>query len=220
LKEKMKFSVSSNQHKMEAERELIPTRLSLLGRLKDVDNQESWKEFFDTYWKLIYATAGKSGLTDAEAQDVVQETIIAVVRNIPRFDAEAGSFKSWLLNLTRWRIVDQFRKRQPHVELGDPRSDTTRTSAIDNFPDPNGDWLKQVWNNEWERNVVNVAIERAKQQADPKQFQLFDLYVLKEWPIARIASALKISAARIYLAKHRVSRLIRKEAKALEKKYC
>lgn len=32
----------------------IPTRKSLLGRLKDWEDQESWHVFFDTYWKLIY----------------------------------------------------------------------------------------------------------------------------------------------------------------------
>jgi len=34
--------------------ELIPTRQSLLGRLKDWEDQASWREFFDTYWRLIY----------------------------------------------------------------------------------------------------------------------------------------------------------------------
>src|SRR6266545_4859896 len=91
----------------------IQTRWSLIGRLKDMDDQQSWQEFFDAYWKLIYAVALKAGLSDAEAQDVVQETVISVAKKMPEFkcDPAAGSFKSWLLTLTRWRIVDQLRKR-------------------------------------------------------------------------------------------------------------
>jgi len=58
--------------------ELIPTRRSLLSRLKDWDDQESWKDFFDTYWKLVYGVAIKAGLSDQEAQDVVQETVLSV----------------------------------------------------------------------------------------------------------------------------------------------
>ena len=54
----------------------IPTRYSLLSRLQDWDDQESWRVFFDTYWRLIYSVAARSGLTESEAQDVVQETII------------------------------------------------------------------------------------------------------------------------------------------------
>src|SRR5208282_3549195 len=91
----------------------IPTRYTLLSRLDDRGDQDSWKDFFDTYWRLIYSFAMKSGLSEAEAQDVVQETIISVAKSIHKFkpNRELGSFKGWLRNLTRWRIADQLRKR-------------------------------------------------------------------------------------------------------------
>ena len=93
---------------------LIPTRQSLLSRLKDYDDNESWRDFFHTYWKLIYSMATRSGLSETEAQEVVQETIIAVSKQMPdfKYDRAKGSFKSWLLQLTRWRIQDQLRRRQ------------------------------------------------------------------------------------------------------------
>ena len=93
--------------------ELIPTRWSLIQRLRDWDDQESWREFFDTYWRLIYGTAIRAGLSDVEAQEVVQETVISVCRNIRNLEAEGAgrSFKGWLLKMARWRIIDQVRKR-------------------------------------------------------------------------------------------------------------
>src|SRR5678816_3760113 len=92
--------------------DLIPTRQSLLERLKSLDDQSSWGDFFETYWKLIYSVARKAGLSDPEAQDVVQETIISVARHMPsfRYDPTLGSFKAWLMQLTRWRIMDELRK--------------------------------------------------------------------------------------------------------------
>src|SRR5213592_2844159 len=98
--------------------ELIPTRASLINRLKNCQDQSSWQEFFDTYWKLIYGVARKAGLTDAEAQDVVQETMASVSKHMPTFkyDPAIGSFKAWLLNMTRWRITDQLRKRRPEAD--------------------------------------------------------------------------------------------------------
>ena len=95
--------------------ELIPTRASLIARLKDWQDQSSWQEFFDTYWKLIYGVARKTGMTDAEAQDVVQETMTSVAKHMPGFEYNpaVGSFKGWLLQMTRWRIIDQARKRPP-----------------------------------------------------------------------------------------------------------
>jgi RNA polymerase sigma-70 factor (ECF subfamily) len=86
----------------------IPTRYTLLSRLEDRGDQDSWRDFFDTYWRLIYSVAIKSGLSEAEARDVVQETIISVARDIHKFkrDRARGSFKGWLRNLTRWRVAD------------------------------------------------------------------------------------------------------------------
>src|SRR5437016_14532682 len=92
----------------------VQTRWSLIGRLKNLDDQQSWQDFFDAYWKLIYSVALKAGLNDSEAQDVVQETVISVAKKMPEFKADpaAGSFKSWLLTLPPWPITDQLRRRK------------------------------------------------------------------------------------------------------------
>ncbi|HEY3913650.1 MAG TPA: sigma factor, partial [Verrucomicrobiae bacterium] len=67
------------------EDELIPTRATLLERMKDWGDQDCYQEFFDTYWRLIYGVARKGGLSDAEAQDVVQETMVSVAKQMPTF---------------------------------------------------------------------------------------------------------------------------------------
>jgi RNA polymerase sigma factor (sigma-70 family) len=201
--------------------ELIPTRDSLLSRLKDRDDHESWQEFFNTYWKLVYGVAIKAGLTDQEAQEVVQETVITVARRIPefRYDPSVCSFKTWLLNLTRWRIVDQLRKRKPDAAFKRRRSEATpRTATIERIADPGGMRLERLWDEEWEHYIFEAAIERVKKQVSPEQFQIFALRVFKEWPVMKIARELEVSVGQVYLAKHRISALIRKQVKELEKK--
>ena len=73
---------------------LLPTRQSLLSRLRDWQDQAGWREFFDSYWRLIYNVARKSGLHDAVAQDVVQNTFIFLTRKMHncRYDPTRGSF--------------------------------------------------------------------------------------------------------------------------------
>lgn len=200
--------------------ELIPTRQSLLSRLKDYEDDESWQDFFHTYWKLIYGMATRSGLTDAEAQEVVQETIIAVSKHMPdfKYDRAKGSFKGWLLQLTRWRIQDQLRKRQRDANLIAPRDDgSRRTQLMDAIPDPVA--TEAVWEDEWQKNMVEGALQRVKGRVKPKQYQIFDLYVLKGWPVAKITATLGVNFGQIYLAKYRVTALIKKEIKALEAQY-
>jgi RNA polymerase sigma factor (sigma-70 family) len=198
-----------------------PTRWSLVNRLKDWDDQESWKAFFDLYWKLIYAVARQAGLSDVEAQEVVQETVITVAKKMSGFKADPafGSFKGWLLQLTRRRIVDQLRKRPPPGRFKDPavRSDeTARTATVERVPDPDSLRLEARWDEEWQKNLVDAALERVKRKVNPNHYQIFYLHVLKQLPAAQVARTLGVNIAVVYLAKHRVAALVKKEIKYLE----
>ena len=199
--------------------ESIATRHSLLERLKNWDDQSSWQEFFNTYWKLIYSVGIKAGLSDIEAQDAVQETVISVARKIEGFvyDPAVCSFKTWMLRLTRWRIINQLNKRQRERGVFAPlHADDTSTAPLERIPDPVSLNVDAIWEEEWSRNVFVAAMERVKQQVDPEQFQLFDLYVIEQWPVQKVARTLGVSAERVYLAKHRISRLLKKEMTRLE----
>src|SRR6266568_4651933 len=92
----------------------IQTRPSLLNRLKTGDDTESWQEFYRIYVKLVRDFAIQAGLTDTEADEVVQETAIAMARHLPeyRYDPNVCRFKTWLLNQASWRIKDQLKKRK------------------------------------------------------------------------------------------------------------
>ena len=197
--------------------EWLPTRQTLLSRLKNWDDQRSWQEFFDTYWRLIYSAALKAGLTDTEAQEVVQETIITVSRQMPEFkyNRQDGSFKGWLLQTTRWRISDQFRKRAPEGDAGASwPKDETGTAEVERVADPTAS-VETLWDEAWERNLVEAAVERVKGQVEPKEFQMFDLHVRREWPVRQVAEKLRTTQAHVYYAKYKVARLIRKETKEL-----
>ena len=197
---------------------LLATRRSLVDRLGDWDDQKRWQEFFDTYWKLIYSVARKSGLTEAEAQEVVQETIITVAKKVGklRYDPAVGSFKGWLLNITRWRIADQFRKRDP-AQQQRSSEERRQTATIERVADSKVTDIGDLWEEEWRENILAAAIARVKKKVDPKQFQIFDCYVRKEWPAQKVATELRVSVGQVYLARHRVATLLKKEARAIEK---
>src|SRR5450432_1666899 len=152
--------------------ELTATRTTLLQRLKNWQDQSSWQDFFDTYWKLIYGTDIKAGLNETEAQDVVQETLISVAKHMPAFkyDRTVGSLKAWLLNMTRWRITDQLRKRlqsAPNDSSDDTDADTGMTGKM---MDPVSGCLDALWDAEWEKNLLDAAVDKVKRHLDPQKY--------------------------------------------------
>ncbi|HOX02349.1 MAG TPA: sigma-70 family RNA polymerase sigma factor [Candidatus Paceibacterota bacterium] len=198
----------------------LATHASLLERLKDLEDQDSWQEFYRTYRKLIFNFALQHALTPTEAEEVVQETVITLARNLPKFqyDPQRCSFKTWLFNLTMWRIRDQIRKRHPQETSIDRKtSETGRTRAIEQIPEPEGERVTAMWDEEWQRDLLGRAMERLKARVDEKQFQIFDLYAMRQWPAREVARSLGVSVARVYLAKHRLGRSLARELGRLQR---
>jgi len=198
---------------MDEYEDLIPTRASLLSRLKCSDDSESWRVCFETYWKLIFNAARRAGLTEAEAEDVVQETLLTVVRTIPDFtyNKKQGSFKSWLLKTTAWRVQDQFRKR------ASGRLEFVAELPVAIHPLIESG-VRQIWDTEWDQSLLSAAIERIKRQVSPKHFQIFDLAVLRHWSTNRIAGELGVTPSYVYITKHRVNIRLKRELKTLRRK--
>ena len=197
------------------------TRASLLERLKDLEDQGSWQEFYSTYRKLIFSFALQHGLTPTEAEEVVQGTVITVARNLPefRYDPKQCSFKTWLFNLTMWRIQDQLRKRRSELEsMHYPGGETDRTTTVERVPGPDGGRLAAIWEEEWKKDLLSRALERVRERVEEKQFQIFDLYAMQGWPARQVARSLGVSMARVYLCKHRVSRLLTAELTRLRRR--
>jgi RNA polymerase sigma-70 factor (ECF subfamily) len=198
--------------------ELLPTRRSLIERLRDLGDQPSWREFFETYWKLIYGAAIRAGLSDQEAEDVVQETVIGVARKMEsfRYDPAVCSFKGWLMHVTRCRIADQFRRRRPqNVPLAAPRADTTAETTL-NLHDPAADVLEGIWNEEWQKNLVDVAMDRVRRRVNPEHYQIFHLHAVKGLGVRDVAKLTGASLPKVYVTYHRIAKLVKAEVRRLE----
>lgn len=203
-----------------AESDGLVTRSSLLGRLRDLNDNASWRDFFETYWRLIYNVARESGLADVDAQEVVQDTVVAVARKIPefRYDPAKGSFKQWLLLITRRRIHDCLRRlyRSERMTVSrEANADETRPELPETAP--SADMLiEMAWEREWRDYIFQAALDQVRQQVHPKHFQVFDCCVLQDLPPKRVARMLGLTASQVYLAKHRVSAAVKRAASEIE----
>ena len=194
---------------------MLATRQSLIARLSDCGDQRRWQEFFETYWHLIYSVARRAGLRDDEAQEVVQETCINVAKNVSSYDRKLGPFKAWLLQTAHWRITDQFRKRAGNrVTASD--DDSRLTGTMDRLPGSGQDTFESVWEEEWQRHVLDIALAKLKRKVDAKHYQVFDCLLVKGWTAAKAAKELGMNIAQVYFVRHRLKGMLKKELKAIE----
>ena len=195
------------------------TRRTLLSRLRNLDDHESWRTFFDLYWRLLYNVARKSGLDDSGAQEIVQDTVIAVARKMPefRYDPARGTFRQWLLRITRRRIIDHLRRiyRQPPKAEVAPESLDENEEHAAAITDQSASAIDAVWDEEWERSTFDAALARVRAASNPRHFQVFDYCVLKEWPASKVAATLGLNAAQVYLAKHRVAQAMKRAVRRI-----
>jgi RNA polymerase sigma-70 factor (ECF subfamily) len=193
--------------------ELIPTRASLLGRLKNSEDQASWQEFFDTYSGLIYGVARKAGLNEDAAKAVLEATMNSVAEHMPKFkyDPDLGSFKSWLQQIIRLQIIS--RTLKPRPSFGAPAK---KAVAVES--EPSGKAVDRMWDSEWKTNLQKAAVANVKRRLDPKKYQIYDLQVNKQWSAEKVAAAMGLSMAEVNAAKQNIAEMIQSEVKRIEEK--
>lgn len=206
-----------------ASHSIAATRASLLRRIADPKDTKSWAEFYGIYKKLVFGFAMRFGLKRADAEEVTQDVFNEVAQNISKFESnpERGSFRGWLLNLTRWRVMDRARQQQRQDKHRAPRSaeaEPDRTSTIERVPDNESPDPDQVWEREWEHRVLETAMERLAARVDTRHFQVFELHVAQGWPLGRIAKQLEMNPATVYVINYRLKKELKREVERLKQR--
>ncbi len=199
----------------------LPTRPSLLGRLADLRDDRSWREFCLAYEERIRAIARRRGLQEADAQEVAQDVLRRVAQTIHDYrpNGRRGAFRSWLFQLTRWRASDHLRKRLrddplPAFSFAPRQSDDGPAAAeIDRIgaaPE-----VHRQFELEAQRYVLDTLLSRLERTVAKKHLQMFQMVMLDEVPVPRVAELFRTRPATIYVVNHRVLEKLRAEVSQL-----
>ena len=191
------------------------TRKTLINRLRQTNSDtRSWSEFYNLYWKLVYSVALKAGLSEADAQDVVQETFLKVSKSIKKFDYDPnrGRFRNWLCLITKQQVANHYRKSKNLPELPSFWNEDPDEPARQ-IPDPTSDW-EALWEAEDREHIMHLALTKLKDKVKPKPYQIFLAHCIKGMPVKEVASLLEVSDNEVYLTKSRVTPLFEMEIKA------
>lgn len=177
------------------------TTTQVLEDLRDANDAMAWEQFRDHFYPIVSGFARRMGLSEANAEDAAQETMMAFLKAFRdgRYDRERGHLSNWLFGLAK-RVLLDFRKRlKPELLIADRTSGTSFWNAMEDE-----DAVRNTWTTEWRRMVLARCVEKVRREMDPRVFEAFELYALSETPVELVAKKLNMTRNAVYIAKSRV----------------
>ncbi len=193
------------------------TSLSLLDRIRETSDAESWDRLVALYAPLLKRWVLWYEVQDSDADDIVQDVLTVVTRDLPEFQhtERAGAFRSWLRAILVNRVREFWRSRKY-------RPIATGTSSIDeklNQLQDETSEVSQIWNREHDQYVLKRLMRVVQSQFEPKTWQAFQRQVLDGHKPETVAGDLEMSMSGVYTAKYRVLNALRRELEGLTDKF-
>ncbi|MEM7143946.1 MAG: RNA polymerase sigma factor [Verrucomicrobiota bacterium] len=189
----------------------IPTRETLLLRIRDESDSHAWNEFAELYTPLVQRYCRKRGLSDADTADITQEVLAAVSRAIKNFeyDPEKGTFRSWFFTITRNRVFTHFKKQKKQPQ-GTGR--TTVHQLLEQQPDE-----KEAadWDLDYKKHMFEWAADKVRPEFKEQTWEAFWQTSVDESKPADVAESLGISVGAVYIAKSRVIARLRQRVQSV-----
>lgn len=180
---------------------LTQTSTTLLAGLAEPDNQTAWRRFYVGYTPMLLSYAKRVGLSDADAQDAVGETLTTFIQKYRagEYDRARARLKSWLGGIMANK-VRKIIERRPSPSLD---------RELGPFEPAAANETDGAFEREWQLERLSQAMALLRNEIDPTTFQAFDLYALKDWPVAKVASFLGVSPNVVYISKTRTIQRLR-----------
>jgi RNA polymerase sigma-70 factor (ECF subfamily) len=177
------------------------TTSTLLDRMK-ADDQTVWGKFCERFRQPLLAFARRFGLSDAEADDALQDILTAFVEayRAGKYDREKGRLSSWLFGIAYRQIANRRRERAVQQGKRDPRGD--QTSFWGKVPDEAE--AEQRWDADWENAVLEACLRQVRSEVSENTYAAFERTVRLGRTPDEAAAELGMTRNAVYVAKHRV----------------
>jgi RNA polymerase sigma factor (sigma-70 family) len=188
------------------------TSLTLLERLqKNPDDPQAWSLFIERYQPRIRGWCLTWGLQDSDADDVAQDVLVKLFAALRKFQYDPSrSFRAWLKTVTQHVWSDFAAARRRDLGQTSGRIDTIAGSA-----EAQSDLERQL-EDAFDRELLEVATHRIKGRTKPANWEAFHLTAIEGLSGAEVAHKLGIPVGHVFVAKHRVQKMLQDEVRILK----
>ena len=185
------------------------TPLSLLERLRHQPDETSWRRLTDLYVPLVHRWLDRQGLPPADADDLTQEILLVILREVADFDhsGRKGAFRTWLRTIVVHRLRGYWRSKQA-------RPEQAVEEELERLADPESS-LSRLWDKEHDDFVLRRLLELIEPEFSPAAWHAFRRQSVDGLTASQAAAELGVSPNAVLIAKSRVLRRLRQEAVGL-----
>jgi RNA polymerase sigma-70 factor (ECF subfamily) len=192
------------------------TRGSLLVRMQNMDDTDAWETFYQRYSALIFSFSLKRGCSEQMCNDVLQETMVTLMRIMPKFEynRKKGQFRSYLLKIVHNHIINAYRRDKKYL-LVEPDDHALSASAANADKTPQQQVCDE-WDKEWQQHLMRIALDRVADRLTPKTMEVFRMYVLEQTPVNEVCEKMDVNRNTVYQHRARVIRMLQEEIAGLQ----
>lgn len=193
------------------------TRMTLIQRIKNTQDEAAWKEFFSIYQNYVYVVVRNLNIGHHDAEEIVQKVFTKVLDKIPQFNylPHKGKFRHWLCAITRNMVIDLQRARNTEKKSMEKFSEGSSVSSHEEITIPD---IEVIAEKEWRNYLANLALEHARKELSPLEIKCFISHTREKTP-REIATELSIAENTVYIYCRRVKDFIKKKINELENQF-
>jgi len=202
----------SKTERTDSDKSEFRTSISLIARVRDRTDVESWREFHEFYQPLLRRYMRSLGLEEHTANDVIQDVFVRLLQSLPTFelDSKRGRFRSYLWKLTYSALVDQARRvkvrRQAEEEWVQRFQSADEAESLK---------VHHELNEINHQQILARALPRVRSETSSTAWTCFEQRLLRDRPGSVIAAELGISAKAVFVYASRVLKAVRKQCAAI-----
>jgi RNA polymerase sigma-70 factor (ECF subfamily) len=183
------------------------TSPTLLERLRGAADPAAWSRLVQLYTPLLFSWARRSGETEHDAADLVQDVFVVLLRTLPTFDYDpaSGKFRAWLRTLLLNKLRDRKRREAREGQaLAQRQTEGESPDAVNTF-----------WEREYHQELSRRALQLMQADFAPTTWKACWETVVEGRASQEVARELGITENAVYIAKGRVLRRLREELNGL-----
>ncbi len=185
---------------------MLTTQLSLIHRLRNVDDHEAWQAFVELYYPVIVRSLLRKGLSCGDAEDAAQQVLFSVARSLAKrpYDPNRARFRTWLEQVTRNAALNALQRAPQDRALGGADPGLT----LDQLQQPENERLLE---HEYRKQLFHTAAQAIEGEFEAATWDSFWRTAVLGESIESVANALGKSSGSIYAARSRIIRRLKLE---------